>query len=126
METVHASITCTINDGPFEVIKRINNNAYQIDLQGKYNISPLFNVSDLLPYVADSDLRTNPFEEGEDDVIVSSTTAKEPELVGPITRSRAKELAKEAHSLIAEGSFSPPTMQVFNIYTLETSPGNDN
>jgi hypothetical protein len=59
-------------------------------------------------------------------VIVSNTEAKEPELVGPITRSRAKELAKEAHSLIAEGSFSPPAMQIFNIYTLEASPGNDN
>ena len=115
-------------DGPFEVIKRINNNAYQIDLQGKYNISSTFNVSDLLPYYADSDLRTNPFEEGEDDMIVASTepeATEKPEMVGRITRSRAKEMAKEAHSLIADGSFNLPRIQVFNISNLKTSPGDD-
>ena len=116
-------------DGPFEVIKRINNNAYQIDLQGKYNISPSFNVSDLLPYVADTDLRTNPFQEGEDDMIVDSTAAsepeKEPEIVGRITRSRAKELAKEVHALIAEGLCNLPAIQVFNIFNQKTPPGND-
>lgn len=46
-------------DGPFEVLKRINNNAYQLDLQGKYTISYTFNVSDFIPYVADElDLRS--------------------------------------------------------------------
>ncbi|XP_056858080.1 uncharacterized protein LOC130507383, partial [Raphanus sativus] len=33
-------------DGPFKVLRRINNNAYQIDLEGKYTISSTFNVSD--------------------------------------------------------------------------------
>ncbi|XP_048627208.1 uncharacterized protein LOC125595466 [Brassica napus] len=31
-------------DGPFRVLKRINNNAYQIDLEGKYTISSTFNI----------------------------------------------------------------------------------
>ncbi|KAF8084785.1 hypothetical protein N665_0700s0003 [Sinapis alba] len=54
-------------DGPFKVLKRINNNAYQIDLQGKYTISSTFNVSDLIPFVADElDLRLNPFKGGGD------------------------------------------------------------
>ncbi|XP_056858403.1 uncharacterized protein LOC130507772, partial [Raphanus sativus] len=55
-------------DGPFRVDRKINNNAYQIDLQGKYTVSFTFNVADLIPYVADgSDLRTNPFKGGGHD-----------------------------------------------------------
>lgn len=58
-------------DGPFRVLKRINDNAYKIDLPGHYNVSATFNMSDLstfLPEVDDPlDSRTSPFEEGEDD-----------------------------------------------------------
>ncbi|KAG7559385.1 Retrotransposon gag domain [Arabidopsis thaliana x Arabidopsis arenosa] len=60
-------------DGPFKVLKRINNNAYSLDLQGKYNVSNSFNVADLIPFIADNtDLRSNPFQLGEDDVIMES------------------------------------------------------
>lgn len=45
-----------------------------------------------------------------------------PEMEGRITRSRAKEMAKEAHSLIAEGALNFPMIQVFNIATMKTSP----
>ena len=59
-------------DGPFKVLKRINNNAYQIDLEGKYTISSTFNVSDLIPFVADElDLRSNPFKGGGDGAAMS-------------------------------------------------------
>jgi hypothetical protein len=34
-------------DGPFQVLERINDNAYKLDLLGEYNISATFNVSDL-------------------------------------------------------------------------------
>uniref|UniRef100_A0A2N9HPK0 RNA-directed DNA polymerase n=1 Tax=Fagus sylvatica TaxID=28930 RepID=A0A2N9HPK0_FAGSY len=34
-------------DGPFQVLERINDNAYKLDLPGEYNISATFNVSDL-------------------------------------------------------------------------------
>ena len=34
-------------DGPFQVLERINDNAYKIDLPGEYNVSATFNVSDL-------------------------------------------------------------------------------
>ena len=38
-------------DGPFKVLKRINNNAYIIDIPtSKYLVSPTFNVKDLSPY----------------------------------------------------------------------------
>ncbi|KAF8054508.1 hypothetical protein N665_1328s0005 [Sinapis alba] len=58
-------------NGPFKVLKRINNNAYQIDFEGKYTISSTFNVSDLIPYVADElDLRSNPFKGGGDGAVM--------------------------------------------------------
>ncbi|GJR00112.1 hypothetical protein Tco_0523096, partial [Tanacetum coccineum] len=65
-------------DGPFQVLKRINDNAYKIDLPGTYNVSATFNVADLSPYVTDSeddedeenhdveqDSRANLFQAGE-------------------------------------------------------------
>ncbi|GKB47892.1 RNA-directed DNA polymerase [Tanacetum coccineum] len=65
-------------DGPFRVLKRINDNAYKIDLPGTYNVSATFNVADLSPYVTDSeddedeenhdveqDSRANLFQAGE-------------------------------------------------------------
>ena len=40
-------------DGPFLILRKISDNAYQLDLQGKYEISSSFNVSDLSPFFAD-------------------------------------------------------------------------
>ena len=56
-------------DGPFLVLERINDNVYVIDLPGEYNVSYTFSVTDLSPFnfVGGPDLRTNPFQEGEDD-----------------------------------------------------------
>ncbi|KAH9763304.1 hypothetical protein KPL70_001120 [Citrus sinensis] len=41
-------------DGPFQVVARINDNAYKLDLPGEYNVSATFNVSDLSPFDVDS------------------------------------------------------------------------
>ncbi|KAL4319797.1 hypothetical protein GQ457_18G009700 [Hibiscus cannabinus] len=51
-------------DGPFQVVEKVNENAYKLDLPGEYNVSATFNVSDLTPFDDPSDLRTNPFQEG--------------------------------------------------------------
>ena len=34
-------------DGPFQILERINENAYKVDLPGEYGFIPNFNVSDL-------------------------------------------------------------------------------
>jgi len=37
-------------DGPFQILRKINNNAYELDLHSSYNISNSFSVSDLSPF----------------------------------------------------------------------------
>jgi hypothetical protein len=51
-------------DGPFQVVERINDNAYKLDLSGEYGVSASFNVADLSPFDVGDDLRTNPSQEG--------------------------------------------------------------
>jgi len=55
-------------DGPFQIIRKISDNAYQLDLKGNYDISSSFNVSDLSPFLVDvPDLWTNPLKGGGND-----------------------------------------------------------
>ena len=60
-------------EGPFEVLQRVNGNAYKIDLSGDYQdyqVSATFNVIDLSPYEDDDkliNLRSNFANQGEDD-----------------------------------------------------------
>uniref|UniRef100_A0A2N9FBE6 RNA-directed DNA polymerase n=1 Tax=Fagus sylvatica TaxID=28930 RepID=A0A2N9FBE6_FAGSY len=54
-------------DGPFQIVERINDNAYKLDLPGEYGVSASFNVADLSPFDVGDDLRTNPSQEGEND-----------------------------------------------------------
>ncbi|GJW02979.1 RNA-directed DNA polymerase [Tanacetum coccineum] len=58
-------------DGPFCVLKKINDNAYKIEQPDHYNVSATLNVADLSPYKEDSDdepdLGSSLFQEGEDD-----------------------------------------------------------
>jgi len=72
-------------DGPFEVLERINDNAYKVDLPSDYGVSTTFNVADLSPYLADDyleDLRAHSLSKGENDggpslsIITSSTKPK--------------------------------------------------
>ncbi|XP_076918971.1 uncharacterized protein LOC143579600 [Bidens hawaiensis] len=55
--------------GPFRVLRRINDNAYKIDLPRHYKVSAIFNVADLTPYVPEDagDSGSSPFLEGGGD-----------------------------------------------------------
>ena len=50
-------------DGPFQILEKINDNAYKVDLLGEYKVSATFNVSDLSPFDVGEDSRLNTFEE---------------------------------------------------------------
>ena len=88
-------------DGLFqEVLERINDNAYKLDLPGEYGVSATFNVANLSPFAAGDglDLRTNHFqEEGNDEnppALAQPTTRWGADPIrmktGPITRTQAK------------------------------------
>jgi hypothetical protein len=90
-------------DGPFQVLARINNNAYKLDLPGEYTISATFNVSDLSPFDVGDDSRTNPFEERGNDGN-QQASLKDPlhVPVGPIIRARSKMIREAISRLIQE------------------------
>ena len=57
-------------EDPFEVLERVNDNTYKIDLLGDYQVSAIVNVLDLSPYEDDdyvANLRSNFAKQGEDD-----------------------------------------------------------
>ena len=82
-------------DGPFKVLKKINGNAYNIELPPEYkNVSPTFNVKDLLPFVGEFESRMTPSQDGEDDEDIHVN------ILGPITRLRAKQLEREMHDQV--------------------------
>ena len=95
-------------DGQFQVFKRINDNAYKIDLPFKYNVLATSNISDLSPFDLDANSRMNHFEEGGNDTCFegqighSSTRWKNGDfsiLVRPITQARAKWLREDFRNL---------------------------
>jgi hypothetical protein len=88
-------------DGPYQIIERINENTYKVDLLGEYGVSATFNVYDLSLFDVDDDSRLNPFEERGDDAIQpSKDPLKVP--VGPVTRLRAKKFKEAFNGLLQE------------------------
>ena len=72
-------------DRPFQVLERINDNAYKIDIPGEYGVSSSFNVATLTPSVVGDDsehLMANAFQEGGDD-----ENPKTVQIQGPMTKN---------------------------------------
>jgi len=103
--TKRKSKLSTRGDRPFQVLKRINNNAYQIDLPEKYRVHTTFNIMDLTPFVGSKDkeavaldLRTNPLQEEGDDGRGSSTspsTSSTNRRSGPTIRVMSKKIQED-------------------------------
>ena len=92
-------------DGPFEVLERINDNAYKINLPEEYGVSATFNVADLSPYMKDDhldNLRAISLQQGEDDGGPSMELQDSPKSVN----SRAK--VKEKVQAILLAAVDPP------------------
>jgi hypothetical protein len=95
------------SDGPYKVLKRINDNAHIIDIPtSKYLVSNTFNIKDLSPFHGDmvnEESRSTLSQEGGDDTgWPSDTSASRPPspLQGPMTRARAKALHDKVNSLL--------------------------
>ena len=80
-------------DGPFQILERINDNAYKLNLLGKYSVTATFNVSDLSPFdVGDMlDLRANPSQEEGNDAAIQPITKDVVIPTRPITRAVPSE-----------------------------------
>jgi hypothetical protein len=88
-------------DGPYQIIERINDNAYKVDLPGEYGVSAKFNVSNLSLFDVGDDSRSNPFEERGDDSIQPSKDPLEVP-VGPITRLRGTKFKQAFNGLLQD------------------------
>jgi len=79
-------------DRSFHFLKRINDNAYKVDLPCEYDVTATFSVSDLSLFDVGNNSLMNPFEESEDNMI--QTTPYDPlhVSIGSITRSIAKKV----------------------------------
>jgi hypothetical protein len=55
--------------GSFQILERINDNTYKVDLLSEYDVSATFNFSNLSLFDVGEDSRSNSFEERGDDAI---------------------------------------------------------
>jgi hypothetical protein len=97
-------------DGPFKVLKKINENAYKLHLPVDFGVSPTFNIADLKPYLGEEDelkSRMTPMQEGEDDVDINTSNTFTPthnQISGPITQACAHQLNNQVSSFLASYS----------------------
>ena len=77
-------------DGSFQVLKRINDNTYKVDLSGKYGVSVTFNVSYLSLFDVNDDSSMDPFKKRVDNTIKTTPKNLLQILIRSITRLKAK------------------------------------
>jgi hypothetical protein len=114
-------------DGPFQVLERINDNTYKLDLPGEYNVSATFNVTDLSPFDVGDDLRANHHqEEGNDGDQGAASKDLVQVPIGPVTRARAKKFKDVLNGLIQESyglkQICGGPMSMIHVGNKESSP----
>jgi hypothetical protein len=97
-------------DGPFKVLKRINENAYKLNLFVNFRVSPTFNIVNLQPYLGEEyvlELRMTQKQEGEDDEDINTSDTSRPthnQISSLITRICACQLNYHVTSFLASYS----------------------
>ncbi|XP_042031074.1 uncharacterized protein LOC121777781 [Salvia splendens] len=105
-------------DGPFQIKKRVNNNAYVVDLPVEYNVSSTFNVSDLNPFDVSGvelDLRTNPSQEegdGANPQVSHHLINPTKDIHRPMTRAMTKKMQEALSTFIRGISSSEESARV--------------
>ena len=96
-------------DGPFEILKRVNDNAYKVNFPGDYGVSTTFNVADLSSYLEDehlANLRANSPQQGEDNGGPSMGPHEEPP-GSPRSSSPRSNIKEKVQELIHQVSVLP-------------------
>jgi hypothetical protein len=97
-------------DGPFNVIEKINENAYRLNLPAHFGVSPTFNIADLKQYLGEEDeleSRMTQMQEGEDDEDINTSDTSIPihqHISVLIIRARACQLNYQVASFLASYS----------------------
>jgi hypothetical protein len=97
-------------DGPFKVLKKINENAHKLDLPVDFGVSPPFNIADLKPHLGEEDeheMRTTQMQQGVDDVDINTCDTSTPthnQISGSITQARACQLKNQVSSFLSSYS----------------------
>jgi hypothetical protein len=111
-------------DGSFKVLKKVNENAYKLDLPVDFRVSPTFNIADLKPYLVEEDeleSSTTQMQEAEDDVDINTSDTSTPthnQISGPITRAYACQLNNQVSSFLASYSSYLDNGNVYSILLL--------
>lgn len=89
-------------DRPFQILEKINDSTYKMDILGKYNVPATFNISNLYPFNIGEDSRSNSFKEKENDVHYGGPSLKYPLQVLDelMTKSKSKKIKEIMQGLV--------------------------